>query len=54
MFKKLTVKEQLKAERAKNSNILAKQCEIEEALFEIASLVSKEVLDGETVLQQDN
>lgn len=44
MFERLTTKKQLRIERAKNAKLLAKQSELETALLELASIVSKEVL----------
>jgi hypothetical protein len=49
MFEKLTTKKQLRIERAKNAKLLAKQSELEEALLEIASLLSKEVSNVEVI-----
>jgi len=41
MFKKLTTEEQLQKEREKNSVLLNKQADLENALFELAQIVSE-------------
>lgn len=48
MFERLTEKEQLKRERAKNAQLLMRQQEQEDALFDLAERLS-EVKNGETV-----
>lgn len=40
MFKKLTVKDQLQLEREKNSVLLSRQVEFEDALIELAEVVA--------------
>ena len=48
MYKKLTLKEQLRNEQAKNNELLGKIAEQEIAIFELARIIS-EAQDGETV-----
>lgn len=43
MFKKLTTGEQLQKEREKNLILLNKQIDLENALLELAELLSREV-----------
>jgi|BioPla2DNA2_1021312.scaffolds.fasta_scaffold443461_1 hypothetical protein len=43
MFKKLTTEEQLQKEREKNLILLNKQIDLENALLELAELLSREV-----------
>ena len=43
MFKKLTIKEQLKIEEGKNAKLAQKLIDLETAIFEIAEITSKEV-----------
>ena len=43
MFKKLTTEEQLQKEREKNLILLNKQIDLENALIELAELLSREV-----------
>ena len=50
MFKKLTTEDKLKLEKIKNVKLVQKQIEIEEALFDIAEIVSKEVEDEKIIL----
>lgn len=40
MFKKLSLKEQIEKERAEKNALIAKQAEYEEALLELAQIVS--------------
>lgn len=56
MFKKLTQKEQIRKERAKNAELMAKNQTLEEAVLELASIVSEsmEAQNGETVCTEDN
>jgi hypothetical protein len=51
MFKKLTQKEQIRKERAKNAELMAKNQTLEEAVLELASIVSEsmEAQNGEIV-----
>ena len=48
MFKKLTIKEQLRNEQAKNNKFLGKIAVQEIAIFEVARIIS-EAQNGETV-----
>lgn len=48
MFKKLSLKEQLKKEQSKNKALMTKNQTLEEAVLELAQLVS-EVKNGETI-----
>ena len=43
MFKKLTTEEQLQKEREKNLILLNKQIDLENAVLELAELLSREV-----------
>lgn len=52
MFKKLTIKEQLRKERAKNTLLATKIKEQENAIFDLAKLLS-EVKNGETISEQN-
>ena len=52
MFKRLTVTEQLKNECAKNAELLSKQQDIEDAVLELAQILS-EAQNGETVCTED-
>jgi hypothetical protein len=56
MFKKLTQKEQIRKERAKNAELMVKNQTLEEAVLELASIVSEsmEAQNGETVPTEDN
>lgn len=45
MFKQLTVKEQLQREREKNMQLLNKQVDLENALFELAEILSSEIVE---------
>lgn len=45
MFKKLTLKEQLKAERAEKMKILQNQQVLEDAVLELAQIVSNNVTE---------
>lgn len=47
MFKKLTLKEQLKAERAEKMKILQNQQVLEDAVLELAQIVSNNVTEEE-------
>ena len=47
MFKKLTLKEQLKAERAEKMKILQHQKVLENAVLELAQIVSNNVTEEE-------
>lgn len=47
MFKKLTLKEQLKAERAEKMKILQHQKVLEDAVLELAQIVSNNVTEEE-------
>ncbi len=53
MFKKLTQKEQIRKERAKNAELMAKNQTLEEAVLELAQIVS-EAQNGEVVRTEDN
>ena len=46
MFKMLTTEEKLQKEREKNAMLLKKQTDLENALFELANLLSSEVVKG--------
>lgn len=46
MFKMLTTEEKLQIEREKNAILLNKQTDLENALFELANLLSNEVIKG--------
>ena len=46
MFKMLTTEEKLQKEREKNAMLLKKQTDLEDALFELANLLSNEVTKG--------
>ncbi len=48
MFKKLTIEEQLRFERERNLMLLSRQVEIEDALIEIAEIVT----DNEEIVQE--
>jgi hypothetical protein len=51
MFKKLSTKQQLQEERARNMELLNKQIDIENALLELAEIVAAEGgTDGQTIL----
>jgi hypothetical protein len=52
MFKRLTVTEQLKNERAKNAELLSKQQDIEDAVLELAQILS-EAQNGENISQEN-
>ena len=52
MFKILTVREQLKNECAKNAELLSKQQNLEDAVLELAQILS-EAQNGETVSQEN-
>lgn len=52
MFKRLTVTEQLKNECAKNAELLLKQQNLEDAIIELAQILS-EAQNGETVSQEN-
>lgn len=49
MFKKLTTEEQLQKEREKNSILLNKQVDLENALLELAEIFSTETYTKEGV-----
>lgn len=50
MFKKLSTKQQLQEERARNMELLNKQIDIENALLELAEIVVTEGgTDGQTI-----
>ena len=50
MFKKLSTKQQLQEERARNMELLNKQIDIENALLELAEIVTTEGgTDGQTI-----
>jgi hypothetical protein len=53
MFKRLTIEDKLKAERAEKMELLKNQAELEAALFDLAQIVSDSVAEaqnGEAVL----
>ena len=54
MFKKLTLEDKLKAERAEKMDLLRNQEQLEEAVFELAQIISQTVMeeepDGQAVL----
>ena len=52
MFKRLTVTERLKNECAKNAELLSKQQNIEDAVLELAQILS-EAQDGENISTED-
>ncbi len=52
MFKRLTVTERLKNECAKNAELLSKQQNLEDAVLELAQILS-EAQNGETVPTED-
>lgn len=52
MFKKLTLREQLKTDRAEKTKILQHQKVLEDAVLELAQIVSRKVAeenDGEVI-----
>jgi len=51
-FRKLTVLEQLRNERTRNAQLQTKVQEQEDAILELAQIIS-EVQNGETILTQD-
>ena len=53
MFKILTEKEQLRQARAENMQLLANNAQLEEAVLELAQIIS-EAQNGETVCTEDN
>ncbi len=52
MFKRLTVTEQLKNECAKNAELLSKQQNLEDAVLELAQILS-EAQNGENISQEN-
>ncbi len=52
MFKRLTVTEQLKNECAKNAELLSKQQDLEDAVLELAQILS-EAQNGENISQEN-
>lgn len=54
MFKRLTLEDKLKAERAEKMELLRSQAQLEEAVLELAQIVSQTVMeeepDGQAVL----
>ena len=52
MFKRLTVTVQLKNECAKNAELLSKQQDLEDAVLELAQILS-EAQNGENISQEN-
>ena len=52
MFKRLTVTEQLKTECAKNAELHSKQQDLEDAVLELAQILS-EAQNGENISQEN-
>ncbi len=52
MFKRLTITEQLKNECAKNAELLSKQQNLEDAVLELAQILS-EAQNGENISQEN-
>ena len=52
MFKRLTVTERLKNECAKNAELLSKQQDLEDAVLELAQILS-EAQNGENISQEN-
>lgn len=55
MFKRLTKQEQIRAERSENAKLLVKNQQLEEAVLELASIISEnmEAQDGEIISEQN-
>jgi len=53
MFKIITQKERLQRAEAENKKLAQKNAELEEAILELAQIISEEGQHGEIILQQD-
>lgn len=49
MFKRLTIKEQLRLERQKNNVLQVRISELEDALIELAEVITEEDQNGENI-----